>query len=170
MTVAVILYLLASIDSALLGYSAAAGRNALIRKRAYYRKAILRGWLLGQAAILTAGVAIASVLAASPERAILWNDFQGMGARMLWIYLPFAGLILAAFAFRAIPNVDVRCMTSTLIFGPLTFLRPIVGASGLAIGMAVAPRIEIIAGGTLVLGLMLSLEYVLGMLCVRRPL
>jgi hypothetical protein len=169
MIVAALLYLLASVDATLLGYSAASGRNALIRKGAYYRRAMGWGWLLGQGAILISGALGAAILAHSADRDALWSDVQRTGTRMLWVYLPFALVIATAFAFRAIPHVDIRSMTSTIIFGPLTFVRPLVGAAGLAFGIAAAPRAEIIGMGTLVLAMMLSLEYVLGGLFRRRP-
>jgi hypothetical protein len=82
--------------------------------------------------------------------------------RMLHIYLPFALTILTAFAFRWIPSVDVRCLTSTLVFGPLAGMRPLVGIAGLVWGLLAAPRPQIVAGGSAILLLWLSLEWVLG--------
>ena len=44
------LYALAVLDTALMGYDDAAGRNALIRKRWYYALALLRGIAFGHSA------------------------------------------------------------------------------------------------------------------------
>jgi len=71
-------------------------------------------------------------------------------------------VILTAFAFRLIPSVDVRCLTSTLVFGPLAGIRPLVGIAGLAWGVWAAPRLEIIAGGAAILAIWLSMEGLLG--------
>jgi hypothetical protein len=158
----VTLYLLATIDATMSGYSAAAGRSALIRKGPHYRASLGRGFVLGQ---IAAAVSLSLVLAAvqaSPDPRAFRADLVRVWMRMLQVYLPFALTILAAFAFRLIPSVDVRCMTSTLVFGPLSGVRPLVAIAGLVWGVAAVPRPEIIAGGTAILILWLSLEWVLG--------
>ena len=70
-----ILYLLATCDAAFSGYRAAAGRNGLLFKRCFYFRAMMRGVLLGQVAVVLAG-SVATVLvvaAASPSQ--LLDDF-----------------------------------------------------------------------------------------------
>ena len=57
-----LLWFLATVDAAFIGYREAAGRNALIDKRAYYRNAMLRGAALGQIAVLLAGSLISLVV------------------------------------------------------------------------------------------------------------
>src|ERR1044072_1308654 len=52
---------LATRDSAFVGYREAAGRSALIRKGAYYARAMLRGALWGQAAVALACVLLAAL-------------------------------------------------------------------------------------------------------------
>lgn len=169
MIVAALLHLLAAVDATLRGYAAAAGRDARIAKWDYYRQAMTRGFLFGQAAVAVAALAVALALALSPRRVLLWADFQRVGVRMLQVYLPYAAVIGAAFAARAAPHVDLRSLTSTLIFGPLTFLRPAVAVAGLAWGVAAAPHPEIVALGVLVLVMMLGLEDALAWSFVRRP-
>lgn len=156
------LYLLATIDSIAAGYSAGAGRSALIRKGPHYRTSMLRGFLLGQIAAAISLSLVFAVLNAAPDRAAFRADLARVWARMLQVYLPFAAMILTAFAFRLIPSVDVRCLTSTLIFGPLSGIRPLVGIAGLVWGLLAAPRPAIAAGGTALLILWLSLEGLLG--------
>ena len=156
------LYVLATIDATTSGYAAAAGRNALIRKGPHYRTALWRGFVLGQ---IAAAISLSLILAAlqmAPDPAAFRADLVRVWVRMLQIYVPFAVVILTAFAFRLVPSVDVRCMTSTLVFGPLSGIRPLVGIAGLVWGVSAAPRPAIIAGGTVILLLWLSLESILG--------
>ena len=65
------LWLLATIDSAFIGFREAAGRNALIDKRAYYRRALVRGALVGQVAVLIVGAITAIMLVSSNDAAAL---------------------------------------------------------------------------------------------------
>lgn len=163
MTILIVtLYLLATIDSIASGYSAAAGRSALIRKRSHYLRAMGRGFLFGQAAAMISLTLVLAAIRFSPAPEALRADLVRVWARMLQVYLPFASLILLAFAVRLLPSVDVRCLTSTLVFGPLAGIRPLVGVAGLAWGLLAAPRPEIAAGGLSILALFLSLEAVLG--------
>jgi hypothetical protein len=155
------LYVLATIDATVSGYSASAGRNALIFKGAYYRKSMLRGFVFGQiaAAISLSLVLLAVRSAADPDA--FRADLVRVWSRMLQVYVPFALTILTAFAFRLIPSVDVRCLTSTLVFGPLAGIRPLVGIAGLIWGVSAAPRPLIVAGGAAILAMWLSIERIL---------
>jgi hypothetical protein len=154
------LWALATIDAAFCGYRAAAGRNALIRKHAYYLAAMGRGALAGQAAVAIAGAAL--VAACAVDGSSSWNDLLRIGGRMISVYVPYASLILAALALRAIPSVDLRSLTSTLVFGPLTLARPVVVTFGLAFGLAAAPTPARLAVGLLVAVMMLGMEPLLG--------
>lgn len=156
------LYLLATIDSLASGYAAAAGRIALIRKGPHYRAALWRGFVLGQIAAAISLSLVLAAVSAAPDPATFRADLVRVWIRMLQIYLPFAVVILTAFAFRLVPSVDVRCMTSTLVFGPLSGIRPLVGIAGLVWGVLAAPRPAIVAGGAAILLLWLSLEWILG--------
>lgn len=159
-----LLYLLATIDAACCGYRAAAGRSALIRKSSYYRRAILRGLLFGQAAVLIAGLVVLLLFTLSSDRASLISDLLEAGRRLLIVYLPYAAAVLMAFALRLIPSVDLRSMTSLLIFGPFMLIRPLVAVAGVAWAIIAVPRIEVFGLGLLILFLMLSLEPFLGRL------
>jgi hypothetical protein len=156
------LYVLATIDSIASGYAAAAGRSALIRKGPHYRSAMWRGFVLGQIAAAVSLSLILAAMQAAPDPAPFRADLIRVWIRMLQVYVPFAVVILGAFAFRLIPSVDVRCMTSTLVFGPLSGIRPLVGIAGFAWGVLAAPRPAIVAGGAAILLLWLALEWVLG--------
>jgi hypothetical protein len=130
-----VLWLLASLDAAFCGYRAAAGRSRLIRKRAYDRSAVLRGLAWGQAAVLLTGGAAALALAIAPQPDALLEDLLAVGWRMVLVYGPCALAIAVAFLLRVAPSVDVRSITSTLLFGPLTLARPAVIVGGLAFGV-----------------------------------
>jgi hypothetical protein len=88
--------------------------------------ALIRGALFGQLAVLIVGVITASVLASSDNPRELLGKLELIGARMILAYIPYALIILTALSIRALPSVDIRSITSTLIFGPFTFIRPLV--------------------------------------------
>jgi len=158
-----LLYLLACIDAACCGYRDAGGRNARIDKRAYYRRALGRGLLWGQGAVIIVAVALAVLVWLAPDRSSLLLAALAAGRRMLEVYLPYAALIGLAGLLRLAPSVDLRCLTSVLIFGPLLLLRPVVAAIGVVWAVWRFPRPEIILLGALILSLMLSLEGLLGL-------
>jgi hypothetical protein len=153
----VFLWLLATIDSAFIGYREAAGRNALIDKRAYYRHALVRGALVGQVAVLIVGAITAIMLVNSDDAGALFSKIESVGARMLTVYVPYAIILLLTFLIRAVPSVDIRSITSVLIFGPFTFIRPVVVLAGAVWGVVAAPGVITIALTVLIACLMLGL-------------
>jgi hypothetical protein len=159
--IAGLLWLLATVDSAFIGYREAAGRNALIQKRAYFRHALIRGALFGQLAVLIVGVITAIVLATASDPGALFSKFETVGARMLTVYIPYALILLITFCIRAVPSVDIRSITSVLIFGPFTFIRPLVVLAGAVWGVVAAPGSITIAITVLIVILMLGLEFAL---------
>jgi len=159
--IAGLLWLLATVDSAFIGYREAAGRNALIQKRAYFRHALIRGALFGQLAVLIVGVITAIALATTSDPWALFSNFETVGARMLTVYVPYAIILLITFCIRAVPSVDIRSITSVLIFGPFTFIRPLVVLAGAVWGVVAAPGAITIAVTLLIVILMLGLEYAL---------
>ena len=165
--IAVLLWLLATVDSAFIGYREAAGRNALIDKKAYYRRALIRGALFGQLAVLIAGASTVVALASSTNANALLSNIQLVGARMLMVYVPYALIILVTLCIRALPSVDIRSITSTLVFGPFTFIRPIVVLAGAVWGVVAAPGVITIALTVLIVTLMLGLETALSWLRSR---
>ncbi|MEW6736896.1 MAG: hypothetical protein AB1489_36750 [Acidobacteriota bacterium] len=159
-----LLWALASIDAAFIGYREAAGRSALINKRTYYRRAMFRGALFGQMAVGIAAATIVILLLLSPQPAILVNGFKQAGTRMLIIYLPYATIILLTFIIRLVPSVDLQSITSILIFGPFTFIRPIIVLIGVVWGVLAAPNLATLLLGMIILTLMLTLEWIIARL------
>lgn len=165
--IAGLLWLLATVDSAFIGYREAAGRNALIEKGAYFRRALIRGALFGQLAVLIAGVVSVIALATSNDAPALISKFELVGARMLTVYIPYALIILITFCIRTVPSVDIKSITSVLIFGPFTFIRPLIVIAGAVWGVLAAPGAITIAITVLIVSLMLGLEHALGWLRSR---
>ena len=161
---ALLLWALATVDAAFTGYREAAGRSALIHKGVYYRRAMIRGAVFGQVAVGVVGVAAAVALAVSPEPRTLVSELQIAGSRMLTVYVPYALIILMAFAVRAAPSVDLRSITSVLIFGPFTLIRPVVVVAGVVWGFLAAPGIVTLLLGMLTLSFVLGLGWVTGRL------
>src|SRR5258708_22959796 len=95
---ALLLYALATVDGALVGYRVASGRSALVDKGSYYWRSILRGALLVQPAIgVAVFVAVLLVLVAA-DSGRLTLDLVGMCQRMPQAYRPCALLVLAMLA------------------------------------------------------------------------
>lgn len=166
--IALLLWALASVDAAFIGYREAAGRSALINKRALYRRAVIRGLLFGQIAVMIVGACIALSLLFASDPGSLIRNLRAVGARMLIVYLPYALIIFLAFVVRAAPSVDLRSITSVLIFGPFTLARPLVVVAGVVWGFLAAPSLITFLLCLLTLVLMLGLERVLSMLRARQ--
>ena len=162
-----LLWLLATVDSAFIGYRDAAGRSALIDKRHYYRRALLRGALMGQIAVAIAGTVALGMLATSAEPARLFATLDSVAMRMLMIYVPYALILIATFFVRAIPSVDIRSITSVLVFGPFTLIRPLVVLAGAIWGFLAAPTAGVALLLVLVVTLMLGMEFALDRLRTR---
>ena len=162
-----LLWLLATVDAAFIGYRDAAGRSALIDKRHYYRRALVRGALVGQIAVAIVGVVAAGMLATSSQPAALFKTFDRVGTRMLMVYVPYALILTATFFVRAIPSVDIRSITSVLVFGPFTLIRPLVVLAGAIWGLIAAPTAGVTLLMALIVSLMLGMEYALDRLRAR---
>ncbi len=162
-----LLWLLATVDSTFIGYREAAGRNALIEKRAYFRRAMIRGALSGQVAVAIVGVVAAGMLATDPQPARLFDSFEQVATRMLMVYVPYALILAITFLVRAVPSVDIRSITSVLIFGPFTLLRPLVVLAGALWGLLAASTLRIALLLALIVSLMLAMEYTLARLRAR---
>ena len=102
--IAALLWLLATVDSAFIGYREAAGRNALMNKKTYFRHALIRGALFGQLAVLIVGVITAIALITSSNASALYSKMELIGARMLTVYVPYAVILLVTFCVRALPS------------------------------------------------------------------
>ncbi|UKD56890.1 oxidoreductase [Amycolatopsis sp. FU40] len=117
---------LALIDAALAGFRAATGRNARIRKRAYYLTASRRGLASGAAGLGLPALLIAATLPFSSDPGARYAGLVGAGARMLQVLTPFAVVVvLSLLAYWLLP---MRGSTFVILIGlgPFTLARPAV--------------------------------------------
>jgi len=161
------LYLLALLDGMLCGVRVSMGRCALIHKRSYYARALVRGLLGAQLISTIALVALLSVMLVSSQRPELRGDLEEAANRMLWVFVPYALLVLASLAARILPSTDIRSATSVFALGPLTAIRPAVMILGVFYGIVASRLAETRMLGLFVLLLMLSLEFFLDRLAGR---
>src|SRR5258708_16703451 len=136
---ALLLYALATVDGALVGYRVASGRSALVDKGSYYWRSILRGALLVQPAIGVAVFVAVLLLLVASDSGRLTLELVGMCQRMLQVYVPYAVVVLVMVALRAVPSTDLRVATSVTVLGPATALRPYVMVAGVL--LAALPRL-----------------------------
>jgi hypothetical protein len=161
------LYLLAMLDGLLCGLRTSMGRCALIRKRVYYARALLRG-VMGAQIISTLALAVLLLtILFSSHRDALRADLEAAAGRMLWIFFPYAALVLLNLALRLFPSTDIRSATSVFMLGPLTAVRPLVMIAGVLYGISACQLLESRLLGLFILALMLSLEYALNRRAAR---
>ena len=149
-----VMYVLVTLDAAFSGICAASGRNALIRKRGYYLRSMWHGALWGQAAVLLGLVLVTVTVQFSPNRLQALAETQIAGWRMATVYSIYAVVVMSTFLIRAWPSVDVRSITSTVGFGPLTLIRPVVIILGIVYAAFSRPGTSILTV-TIALGLMM---------------
>jgi hypothetical protein len=137
------------------------GRCALIRKLDFYGKAAMRGVAAAQMVSIAALAALLAAIAVSSHRDELRGDLETAATRMLWIFVPYAGVSLASLALRGLPSTDIRSATSVFLLGPLTAIRPYVMIAGVTYGIIGSRLWETRLLGIFILGLMLLLEFML---------
>lgn len=149
------LYVLLMMDTAFSGVCAASGRCALIHKRMYYVRSMWHGALWGQAACLAGVLILMVAVLSSTNRTQTLAEMQAVGWRMSSVYWVYAVAVLLTFLIRAVPSVDIRSMTSTVAFGPLTFIRPAVILTGVVWGLQLQPSVPVVVAAMLIAVLMM---------------
>jgi hypothetical protein len=162
-----VLYLLALLDGLLCGLRTSMGRCPLIQKRSYYTRSALCGLFGAQIASMMSLVTLLLVVTVSSHRDELRADLQSSAGRMLYVFLPYAALVMSVLALRLIPSPDIRSATSVLMLGPLTAVRPLVMIAGVLYGISRSALTETRVVGLFVLALMLSLEFALNRRAAR---
>jgi hypothetical protein len=143
------------------------GRCPVIGKRGYYARALFSGVLAAQTASMLALLALVLTYTLSTRRHELRADLETAAGRMLWIFLPYAALVLCNLALRLLPCIDIRSATSVFMLGPLTAIRPLVMIGGLLYGVSTSRLLATRLLGLFVLLLMLSLEFALNRRAAR---
>ena len=147
MIVVALLLALAIFDGMLAGFRAAAGRDGRIDKGSYIRAALLRGMLGGIAAVALDGALAAMLVVTSPDRDATWTAMLGAGTAAIWVFGAFATLTLLSIVLWFSPVHEHRLLSTMIVLGPLTLVRPVVIVAGLAVAAATAsePRVWILA-------------------------
>lgn len=156
-----LLFVLATLDAAFVGWRSAAGRTGIVRKVPYYMRAMLRGAMAGQVGIFAIALTVALCFWFAPGFNALWQDFEKFGEVLLWFFIPYATIAVLAFVPRFTPSVDIRSMTNVVIFGPFTLIRPYLVVAGVLTGLLLVPRWETLALGAVIVASTLLLEPVL---------
>jgi hypothetical protein len=137
------------------------GRCPLIRKHTYYRRALFRGIIGAQIISMLALLALLLTAAFSSHRDALRIELEAAAGRILWIFLPYAALVLFNLALRLLPSTDIRSATSVFMLGPLTAIRPLIMITGVLYGISASQLSETRLLGLFILALMLSFEWLL---------
>jgi hypothetical protein len=135
----ILLALLAVVDGAFAGFRAAAGRNARIFKRRYYTDSLLWGALAGVVLVALLGALTLVLLMTSADAARQYAELLAVGERMLWVFVPYAVLVLTALVVYLAFDYDLRAFATVAILGPFTLIRPWVIALGSLVGLCAAP-------------------------------
>lgn len=155
---------LAIADVAFSAFRDAAGRNPRIDKRAYYRRAVTGGLVVGLT-IIAVCCAAWGLLASG---ASVDEDMRQAGQRLLLLYGPFATLVLLGLGVRLLGDGEVRTLMSVAILGPMTLLRHGLIAAGLVFVLVTAERWETQLLAALGVTLVGSAERVFGAIRARR--
>lgn len=160
-----LMILLAVLDLTFAGFRAAAGRNGLIEKRAYYARSMVAGALAGVGFSAVMALVTFAALRPSPSPGVLYNDLVGVGLRMALVFGAYAALVLLALFVYVLARHELRTLATVAILGPFTMARPwmvVVAAiyglwpvrSPLVIGLTLASCL-----GVLALGRVLDMAY-----------
>ena len=155
------LYVQLTLDAMFSGICAASGRDARIDKRAYFVNAMIHGIGWGQVACLLGLLILTTAVYASADPGLAVEQMVRVGGRMVRVYVVYAVTILSFFVVRAIPSVDIRSMTSTVAFGPLTLVRPAVIVLGIGWGLSGGAQTSVAVAGLLIAVLMVPFRTLL---------
>lgn len=142
------LWILVSLDCALMGYRLAMGRSALLDKRRYHQRRSLRAAAVGQPALAAVTLLTACLVTAGPEG--IDGAFNAAMVRVLAVALPYAACILATTAVCILPSVSARTAASIVIFGPFTLVRPVVVIGAVLYAVLPDPRWQLVLVGLIV--------------------
>ncbi|MDB4958607.1 MAG: hypothetical protein JWO36_6176 [Myxococcales bacterium] len=139
-----VLWVLATMDGGFAGFRNAAGRNALIEKRTLYRMAILHGMRAAQLPAALTGVAVIAIVLTASDRAAEVVAIGAAARKLTCVYGAYATLVLVALAVYMIAWVELRVLTTVILLGPFTLLRPFVIAGGVIAVARISP-VEVVA-------------------------
>lgn len=163
-----ILYVLAVLDFGCCGFRTASGRSALLNKYNYFKNAVFTAILLGHLFLVVPMGALFFLLESAADKPQVVSDLEQAMQGMLCVYIPYTLLFLLAMSIRTIPLVDCKSLTSILLLGPLTFVRPMVAVIGIATAMTFSQHAEVFILGALAVFFVLAFELFMEYLHERR--
>ena len=161
--VAIVLWVLASLDAAFVGFRDAAGRNPRVHKRQFFARAMAMGLGWGQVASLLGLLWLGAVVGSAADPGAALADQVALAEGMIGIYGAYAAVVLGALLVYAVPHPDVSSLATVLVLGPLTLGRPAVIGVGALWGFVDCPTWRTGLSALLAAGMMLALEPLLGM-------
>jgi hypothetical protein len=162
MSVVAALSTLALFDVLLSGFRAAAGRDGRIRKPPYYRAAVARAAVAAIVVVAVNAALVAALVATAPDPSAAWAGLLEAGRRGVRVFGLFATTVLIAILFWFAPVRELRIVPTLLVLGPMTLLRPLVIAGGLAYAASGAPEWRVWLAAFAAGVSMLGIEGVLG--------
>ena len=159
---AVALAALAVLDLAVCGFRAAAGREGRLDKTAYYVAAVRRAALLGLVVVAAHAGLAALLVATSPDAAATWAAGVDAAGAMLQVYVVYSALVLVALALYLLPIGDFRILTTVIVLGPMTLIRPAVIVAGLVGGVVRAADVRVAVVLACAAATMLTFERIVG--------
>ena len=148
-----LVFLLVLLDGGFAGYRARAGRYARIRRLPHDLRAVAKGCAAGALVAVLAAAAAVALSAVSPTGA-LDPHAREAAHRILYVAGGYSVLVIAAFVPFLTGSPDLRSLTTVVLFGPLTLIRPVlvIGACLLAAwGQSAHVAATVAVGGALVL-------------------
>jgi hypothetical protein len=131
--VAGLLWLLATLDGGFAGFRDAAGRSLHLELRPMYARNIGRGLLVAQVVCF---VSLGPVLAGIGwGGASLEGPFMRAGSMLVAFFGVYATVVLSSLSIHLVPDPDVSSLSTVLVLGPLTLLRPVAILVGWALAL-----------------------------------
>jgi hypothetical protein len=82
------------------------------------------------------------LLMTSADAARQYAELLSVGERMLWVFVPYAVLVLTALVVYLVADYDLRAFATVAILGPFTLIRPWVIALGCLLGLRATPHLS----------------------------
>ena len=157
---AVLVWLLVTLDGGFAGFRDAAGRSLHLDLRPMLLRNVLRGVVGAQLVCVLALVPL--VAGVAWDTGTLDGPFLRTGAMLVACFGVYAALVLASLSIYLLPDPEISSLSTVLVLGPLTLLRPLVIIGGWVLAM---PEADLWCGlaCTVGCGAMLFFERVLGL-------
>ena len=157
---AVLVWLLVTLDGGFAGFRDAAGRSLHLDLRPMQVRNILRG--LGGAQVVCLLSAVPLLVGMAGGDTTLEEAFVRTGSMLVAFFGVYATLVLSSLSIYLLPDPDISSLSTVLVLGPLTLLRPVVIIAGWILAM---PEADLWCGLACTVGCcaMLLFEKVLGL-------